>query len=113
MFEPPKTLPKLIEVLQQRFKDLDDELKQYEGLIRHHESNLMQILSIAYVDSDNEENAIDESVNLHNAYRYAEKRQSNRILKLIVKVNEPRNFSLFDPNNRASRASSIVAPQNS
>ena len=51
----------------------------------------MKRLKLSYLDSDNEENEIDEPINLQNAYRYGQKRMSRKVLKIRVRVNQQPN----------------------
>lgn len=58
----------MIELLRTRFKDLDEELKVYEGMTgsyRHLDTNeLMKIINLSYVDEEDEEIDIDSNLNL-------------------------------------------------
>jgi hypothetical protein len=56
--------------LRQRFSDLDQEIKVYEGMLsngerKHLDTNeLMKIINLSYIDADDEEIDIDSNLNL-------------------------------------------------
>ena len=93
IFDPPINLKEFIKVIRLRFKDLDEEILKISNIDlslknefenENDNINLMKYLDIAYEDSDEDENEIHETESLMEAFRYAEKRESKRVLKFFV-----------------------------
>lgn len=55
----------------------------------------MKYLTLSYKDSDDDDNEIHETTDLLDAFKYAEKRESKRVLKLEVEL-EPIRESLVN-----------------
>lgn len=60
------TLSRIIDVLRQRFNDLDAELKLYEGMSDRHlgTNEIIKIINLSYIDDEDEEIDIDSNINL-------------------------------------------------
>ena len=82
IFNPPKNLPELIDVLKKRFPDIEQEMTQPNAYV-----------ALSYMDNDGDLIDVEDSRELLEAYRYGQMITKSNVMKfhLTVQTRERKN----------------------